>query len=158
MIEATLSEALRETWFGADLPTDVAERLAACAYLQTLPAGHVLVREGAPSLELGIVRSGRVALRVHVPERGQETILTVEPGDIVGWSAIVPPYRATSTAVAVEVVEVLVFDGPALRELLLEPALAAVFYPRVLDAVARRLAATRQQLLDLFGQDRTERW
>lgn len=158
MIERSLSEAMRETWFGADLPPDVAERLAACAYLQTLPVGHELLREGAPSLELGIVRSGRIALRVHIPERGQETILTVEPGDIVGWSAIVPPYRATSTAVVVEVAEILVFDGPALRELLREPALAAVFYPRVLDAVARRLAATRAQLLDLFGRDRSEPW
>ena len=33
------------------------------------------------------------------------TILTVEPGDIFGWSAIVPPHRATSTAVAIEPVE-----------------------------------------------------
>ena len=33
-------------------------------------------------------------LRVRVPERGPITILTVEPGDVVGWSAVVPPFRA----------------------------------------------------------------
>ena len=36
--------------------------------------------------------TGRVALRVRVPERGPPTILTVEPGDVVGWSALVPPF------------------------------------------------------------------
>lgn len=158
MDEHALAAALRETWFGSALSAEIADRLAACAYLQVLPTGHELLREGSLSRELGIVRSGRIALRVHVPERGQVTILTVEPGDIVGWSAIVPPYRASSTAVALDDVEVLVFDGPALRELLAEPTLAAAFYPRVLDAVARRLTATRLQLLDLFAGDRTEPW
>src|SRR3989304_1146259 len=50
-----------------------------------------------PPPGFGLARSGRVALRLHVPGRGQVTILTVEPGDIYGWSAIVPPYRSTST-------------------------------------------------------------
>ena len=35
----------------------------------------------------GVVIKGRVALRTLVPERGMVTILTVEPGDIFGWSA-----------------------------------------------------------------------
>jgi CRP/FNR family cyclic AMP-dependent transcriptional regulator len=158
MTERSLADALRETWFGADLAPETATRLAACAYLQVLPAGRELFHEGSESRELGVLRSGRIALRVHVPERGQVTILTVETGDIVGWSAIVPPYRATSTGIALEEVEVLVFDGPSLRELLADPALAAAFYPRVLQAVARRLNATRVQLLDLFGPERTEPW
>ena len=38
----------------------------------------------------------------------------------------------------------------ALRE---DPALAATVYPRVLEAVARRLGATRHQLLDLYAQE-----
>jgi CRP-like cAMP-binding protein len=80
--------------------------------------------------------------------------MTVEPGDVVGWSALVPPYRATSTAVAVEPTRLLAFDGASLRKALQEdPALAATVYPRVLEAVARRLGATRHQLLDLYGRD-----
>lgn len=158
MTEHALADALRETWFGAALSVPTADRLAACAYLQVVPAGRELIREGGPSRELGLVRSGRVALRVHVPERGQVTILTVEPGDIIGWSAIVPPFRASSTAVALDETELLVFDGPSLRALLVEPELAAAVYPRVLEAVARRLTATRLQLLDLFGRERTEPW
>jgi len=158
MTERSLADALRETWFGADLAPETADRLAACAYLQVLPPGRELFHEGSESKELGVVRKGRVALRVHVPERGDVTILTVESGDILGWSAIVPPFKATSTGTTVDEVEVLVFNGAELRELLADPALAAAFYPRVLQAVARRLSATRVQLLDLFGRERTEPW
>jgi CRP-like cAMP-binding protein len=82
------------------------------------------------------------------------TILTVEPGDVVGWSALVPPYRATSTAVAIEPTRLLAFDVKELRRTLREDAaLAATVYPRVLEAVARRLGATRHQLLDLYTHD-----
>jgi len=158
MTSTLLLEALRQTWFGIDLEPAVAERLVACAHLQVLPPGRGLLEEGGPSRELGIVRSGRVALKVLVPARGEVTILTVEPGDIVGWSSIVPPYRATSTAVTVDEVELLVFDGQALRALLAEPAVASAVYPRVLAAVARRLAGTRQQLLDLLASNGQETW
>ena len=107
-----------------------------------------------PTPAFGIVASGRVALRLLVPERGTVTILTVEPGDIVGWSAIVPPYRATSTAVAVEPSRILTIDAITLRRSLRDdPALAATVYPRVLEAVARRMGATRHQLLDLYARE-----
>jgi CRP-like cAMP-binding protein len=84
------------------------------------------------------------------------TILTVEEGDLLGWSALVPPHRATSEAIAVEPVRLLSFNGADLRAALrADHALAASVYPRVLQAVARRLSATRLQLLDLFSADRT---
>ena len=73
------------------------------------------MREGDDTHPFGIVASGRVALRLLVPERGATTILTVEPGDVLGWSALVPPCRATSTAVAVEPTRLLEFDVETLR-------------------------------------------
>jgi len=133
--------------------------LAALAELRQIPAGHVLFRDGDPSNFLAVVLSGRIALRVRVPERGPLTILTVEPGDVVGWSAVVPPYRATSTAVALVESELAAFDGNELRATLAQDdSLAAAFYPLLLKAVARRLEGTRLQLLDLFSQRWVEPW
>ena len=74
-------------------------RLAALARRRTAKAGEVLMAEGGRSDEFGVVVSGRLALRMLVPERGMVTILTVEPGDLYGWSAIAAPQRATSTVV-----------------------------------------------------------
>lgn len=156
---ATTLAILRGTWFGASLDETTADRLAGLALRRTAAAGEILFVEGSRTDEFGVLVSGRLALRMLVPERGLVTILTVEPGDLYGWSAIVPPNRATSTVVAVETSEVIAFDGMALRLALADdPVLAAAFYPRVLQTVSRRLSATRLQLLDLFSHRDVDAW
>lgn len=150
-----VSAELASSWFGSGLSLHARSRLAECASLQVVPSGTTLMREGEETSLLAIVVRGRVALRMHVPERGTTTILTVEPGDIVGWSAIVPPHRSTSTAVALEESTLLVFQSRRLRALMAaDVALAATLYPRLLEALGRRLTATRNQLLDLYAQER----
>lgn len=147
------------TWFGAALPAAAVEHLRDHVRLAELQSGDVLLREGGPADDLGIVQDGRLAIRLRVPERGDTTILTVEFGDIVGWSALVPPYRSTSTVVAVVTSTVLLIDGPALRaELEADPAAAAPVYRALLAAMSRRLTETRLQLLDLFTTSGMEPW
>jgi CRP-like cAMP-binding protein len=146
--------ALSASWFGAGLSPEAIARLAEIAELKDVEVGTELTREGQVTEAFAIVLSGRVALRMLVPERGMVTILTVEPGDVVGWSAIVAPHRGTATAICIEPVRLLEMRGEALRSLLRSDyALAASVYPRVLQAVSRRLSATRLQLLDLFARE-----
>jgi CRP-like cAMP-binding protein len=150
-----VSAELASSWFGSGLSLHARSRLAECASLQVVPSGTTLMREGEETSLLAIVVRGRVALRMHVPERGTTTILTVEPGDVVGWSALVPPHRSTSTAVTLEDTSLLVFESRRLRALLeADTDLAATLYPRLLEALGRRLSATRHQLLDLYAQER----
>ncbi len=158
MDQNAIVAALNTTWFGAGLPPETQVRLAGLARLEETPAGVELFHEGELNEEFSVVITGRVALRLLVPERGMVTILTVDPGDVLGWSSIVPPHRATSTAVTIEPIRALVFDGADLRALLRsDHALAATVYPRVLQAVSRRLTATRLQMLDLFARDNATR-
>lgn len=149
-----LIAALGSSWFGAGLPPETVARLAAIAEIRAVRAGDEVTREGQVTEAFSIVLVGRVALRTLVPDRGMVTILTVEPGDVVGWSAIVPPHRATSTGIAIEAVTLVELPGEKLRSLLrADHALAASLYPRVLQVVTRRLSATRMQLLDLFARE-----
>jgi len=155
----SLDEKLAAAWLTQGVRPHTNEAFQALAELREIPAGNVLFREGEPSDFLGVVLAGRIALRMRVPERGLVTILTVEPGDVVGWSAVVPPYRATSTAISFADTEIAYFEGTALRAALDDDdSLAAEFYPLVLRAVARRLEGTRLQLLDLFSQRWVEPW
>ena len=152
-------EILRRTPLTAGLGHPERRRLAALCRVHMADAGEVLLREGSETSQLGVVRRGRVALRLQVPGRGSPTVLTVEAGDVFGWSAVVPPYRATSTAIAIEPSELLVFEARALRDALDEDEdLAAALYPRLLRAVARRLEATRLQLLDVFARAEEAAW
>jgi len=154
-----LDDNLAAAWLTNALPPAIRARLARMGRLATLASGDILLREGEPSNHLAIVLEGRIGLRLRVPERGPITILTVEPGDVVGWSAVVPPYRATSTAVALAPTELALFDGQRLREALaIDAELAAGLYPVILSAVSRRLEGTRLQLLDLFSQRWVEPW
>ena len=149
-------DALAAVW--GSLSLDVRQRLAEHAHVVERQPNELLTREGEPTADLAIVLDGRVAIRTRIEGREMLTILKVEPGDVIGWSAVVPPYRATSTATAVGPVRLLAFDAAELRHLLAsEPDLAAEVYPQVLKAVARRLQGTRLQLLDLFTQ-RVEPW
>ena len=119
-----------------------------------------IFQEGADTAFLGLLEAGRVALRMRVPERGDRlTILTVEPGELLGWSAIVAPYRATVDAVATAPTRIVAFEAVGLRSALAtDAALAAELPPLVLETVSHRLTASWTQLLDLFGTHETQPW
>jgi CRP-like cAMP-binding protein len=158
-VESTLERGLTTGWFLAGIPEPARRRLASIGGLTSVPRGATVIREGAAVDDLGVVVEGRLAVRLAVPGRGVVTVLTIEPGDWVGWSALVPPYRATSTIVALESTSIVTFPGWRLRAAMEDdPALAAALFRGVLEAVARRLAATRTQLLDLFARAEGEPW
>jgi CRP/FNR family cyclic AMP-dependent transcriptional regulator len=119
-----------------------------------------IIQEGADTPFLGLLQAGRVALRMRVPERGQRlTILTVEPGELLGWSAVVAPYRATVDAIATEPTRIVAFEAEALRRALAtDPAVAAELPSLILETVSHRLTASWTQLLDLFGTQETQPW
>lgn len=157
--QASIVAALNSTWFASGLEPETQTRLAEIARVFHGEPGQELFHEGGPSDLFGVVIRGRIALRTLVPERGEITILTIEPGDVFGWSTLVPPYRSTSTATAIEPVEAIVFEAAGIRAALrTDCQLAIALYPRLLVAVSRRLNATRHQLLDLFAAEEVRSW
>ena len=134
-------------------------KLAEIASALVFVTGEVILRDAAPTPFLGLVESGRIGLRLAVPERGNQTVVTIEPGELVGWSALVSPYRATAEAVALEPTTIEAFDSARLRELLAtDRELAAELMPIVLSCVSDRLTSSWQQLLDLFSTDASDPW
>ena len=154
-----LAEHIRATWFGSDLPDASLQRLGSMAREYEAPARTRLLREGDETNELSILVDGRIALTEHVAGRGSVTLMSAEPGDVFGWTAIIPPFRATATVVSLEPVKVIAVEADALRaELKDDCVLSAGVYPRLAEALARRLEATRQQLLDLYGSEQRPPW
>lgn len=143
-------DAIGGTWFGGGLPADSLDRLAALGVLRQASPGEVLLREGTPAQELDLVLAGRVGVTSREPGRGEVVLMTVEPGDIVGWSVLLAPLPATATVRAIDHTRLVAFPGRELRAMLAtDPVLSAAVHRQALDAVARRLLATRHQLLDL---------
>ena len=157
--QASIVASLNSSWFASGLEPETATRLAELAHAYHAEPGEELFHEGDPSDLFGVVIRGRIALRTLVPERGEITILTIEPGDVFGWSTVVPPYRSTSNATAIEAVEAIVFEAAGIRAALrTDCELAIALYPRIMLAVSRRLTATRHQLLDLYAAEEVRSW
>jgi CRP-like cAMP-binding protein len=147
-----LTAVLAATWFARDLSPRARDHLAALGTLTNIPEGTTVLREGDVCRSIGVVISGRVALRLRLPGGDDRTILTVEPGDVFGWSAVLPPAIATASAVAIVPTQAVMVDGDRLRAAFeADTDLAAAIYNRLLVSVVRRLGATRTQLLDLYG-------
>jgi len=68
-----------------------------------VPTGTSLFRLGDPADRLFVIERGRIRLTLPMQVRGRGEDVFVEersPGQTVGWSALIPPYRFTLTATA----------------------------------------------------------
>ena len=134
------------------LPPEDLDLLAGCGRNVVVPDGELLGREGAVADVCYLVRRGRVGLEAQVPGSGSVRFLTVGPGELVGWSWLIPPHRWTADARAEGEVHAVALDGACLRRHCTEdPALGERLALRMAQVVAERLAATRLQLLDLYA-------
>lgn len=80
-----------------------AEQVLALGTRLLLPSGTSLFRLGDPADRLFLVERGRIKLTLPMRVRDREEEIFVEergPGQIVGWSALIPPHRFTLTATA----------------------------------------------------------
>lgn len=145
---------LSQVPFCARLPDAGLRCLADCAQPRSFDAGQVLFHEGTVSSDLFLMRRGRVQLQMRVPGRGSVPILTLGPGQLVGWSAAMHGGEMTTSAIALETTEVFALAGDTIRTLCEQDhELGFRFMQQLAGALARRLVATRLQLLDLFATD-----
>ena len=143
------------SWYGsflASLSPRAREKVLALADSFRYNEGETIFREGDPSLYVYVVKTGHVAIEIHVPSKGRRTILTVGPGDLFSWSALVEPRLGTASARAIEETEALGIKGGSLLDLCLQdPELGFELYRALAGVITARLIATRLQLLDVFA-------
>jgi CRP/FNR family transcriptional regulator, cyclic AMP receptor protein len=148
----TLDDLVLEAPVFAGLEPRYAGLLAGCARTAGWEAGDMLFREGEPADLFYVIRRGRVALELFLPNRGPLTIETLEPGEVIGWSWLVPPYRWHFDGRAVEPVRAVAVDGACLRGKCAEdPAFGYELMSRFSQVMLERLQATRLRLADLYG-------
>jgi CRP-like cAMP-binding protein len=142
-------------WLGsflAHLSPRVQEKLLELGEAFRYSEGQTVFHEGDPSLYLYIVKSGQVAIDVHIASKGRRSIMTAGPGDLFSWSALVEPRLETASARAVEETEALGIKGGALMDLCREDTgLGFEVYHELAEVISARLIATRLQLLDMLA-------
>lgn len=145
-------DVLRELNFAADLPEHVLDGLAAAAAVVEFAAGEAIFQEGVENHFLYVLERGRVGLDMYVPGRGRTRILSVGPGDVLAWSALLGDGVMTVSATALENIRAVVLPGPKMLEVCsANHEIGFCLMRRMAMALAQRLVATRLQLLDLFA-------
>jgi len=148
----SLERIIREHPFFSGLDEAFIQLVCGCAKNVRYEAGQYLFHEGGAADQLFLVRHGRVALEVDAPGRGALTFQTLSEGEIVGLSALIPPYRWTSDARAIDLVRALSMDATCLRDKCeADHNLGYEVMKRFVPVLVGRLQATRIQSLDLYG-------
>src|SRR5262252_4064104 len=128
------------------LTRDDAQQAFALGARITIASGAKLFRLGEEADRIFLISRGRLKLTMPMHVRGCEQDVMVEelgPGQTVGWSAFIPPYRFTLTAEAPLETEVVAFSREALKHYFMA-------HPGIGCKVFLNLAAVIGQRLQLF--------
>ena len=125
---------------------------AGCAINIRVDPHDYIIREGEEANQFFLIRQGRVVLETHAPPRKALVIETLGPGDIIGWSWLLPPHIWKFNARATTRAMLIALDGKCLRtKCLANHELAYEILKRFSGIIERRLEATRLQLLDVYA-------
>lgn len=153
MTDTELVELLSTQPFFTGMPKAHLELIVPCAREVWFAAGEHLFRQDRPANCFYILLEGKVSLSVHSPRRGAVPIQTVAAGEPLGWSWLTPPFRWHFDGETLTPVRAVVFQAACLRELMDRHfPLGYELLKRGVDIMARRLQATRLQLLDVYGE------
>jgi CRP/FNR family transcriptional regulator, cyclic AMP receptor protein len=145
----TLEPLLAEHPFSRSLAPQHLHRLVGCASNVRFEAGAFICREGAPADAFYLIREGQVALETTGPT--PLTILTIDAGEVLGWSWLFEPYRWQFDARAVEATRAIALDARCLRDKCeTDHDFGYALLKQFALMVVRRLSATRLQLLNAY--------
>jgi CRP/FNR family cyclic AMP-dependent transcriptional regulator len=150
----TLEALLAEHPFFEDLERKYLQIIAGCASNVVFQEGEQIFKEGDDADYFYVIRHGKVALEVFVRRKGPVNFLSVEDGDVIGWSWMFPPYKWHFDARAMELTRAAAFDARCLRgKFDDDPRLGFELMKRFASVMLDRLNISRLQLLDIYGKN-----
>lgn len=158
-------EKLRRYELFAGFNHDQLTRLAMAGHELHVPTGHTFFCEGERLRSLYFVEEGEVGVTLGIPDQKIEqdprdhilgnlmlenvTVSTVGPGELFGWSALIPPHETTASTWAITDCSTFTLDCDELNGVFLDDCtfgylmmqkVAAVMRHRLRDMHVRCLA------------------
>ncbi len=148
----TLEDTIRAHPFFAGVSDEFLKLVVGCAKNVHFDAGQYVGHEADPADHLYLIRQGRVAFEIAAPGRGPMIFQTIGEGEIVGVSWLIPPYRWSYDAKAVDFVRAIAIDATCLRDKCeADHHLGYEMMKRFVPVLVQRLHGTRLQILDVYG-------
>lgn len=147
----TVEELLKSHLFFDGMREEHLQTLSACGDTVHFASRETIFREGEEANLFYIILLGKVAVDIQASHRGSITIQTIDAGEILGWSWLIPPYKWRFNARAVEDTSAIVMDGRCLRGRFEQDSrLGYELFRRFAQVFSKRLEYTILQLLDLY--------
>jgi CRP-like cAMP-binding protein len=140
-------ELLRRYPYFAHIGEESLKAVAKIAEERFVPAGTQMFSEGDPADVMNIIVRGEVKIQYVLGSGERRTVDTLADGDILGWSALVEPYKYTAVGTASRDTQLVAIQAARLRELCAQdPLMGYRLTAQIAKLLAHRLEGARVQL------------
>jgi CRP-like cAMP-binding protein len=147
-------ESLREIRFLHDMGPKHLEQIANISRFRDYNEGDIVFRQGDAAQQLYLIVHGNVSLEICAASVGCKQILTLGSGELLGWSSVLEQSCYTARARVLDVTRLVEINvGQFLTICERDPQFGYELMRRTALALAKRLSATRMQLLDVYGSN-----
>ncbi len=128
--------------------------IAKLAEEEDYEVGELLVKQGRTAEKLFLIEDGLVGIYLELGPITHRMLQTASEFEVVGWTSMLPPYRARATAKAIENTRALVFRAKDLIALCEKnPEIGTEIYRGLATLIAMRLNNAFIQLMGVTSQD-----
>jgi CRP-like cAMP-binding protein len=151
MPDTNIKQIIADSKFFSGLEDDAVAFLAANATQKQLTAGKVLFHHGDPAEHFHLLQKGHLSLEIPAIEGPSLELQDIGPGQIAGWSWLIPPNRWSFQARARTDIEYIEFDGVAvLAHCDADPAFGYQLIKRFSALMSERLRFARQKMMEAW--------
>jgi CRP/FNR family transcriptional regulator, cyclic AMP receptor protein len=140
-------ESLRRYTYFAGISEEGLKQIAMIADEKAIPANTRIFNEGDPAGHMLIIVKGEINIEFLLGNGEIRIVDTMVEGDLLGWSALIEPYKMTANGTATKNTELIRIDAVKLRQLCEKDAtLGYNLIKQIAKLLAHRLEGTSVQL------------
>lgn len=149
MSASEIEDFLKGLEFFSGLDAQAISFLADCATWTRVEAGTIVFQHGEAAQRFFVIRRGRIIVEIPAIEGPSIRVQSLGPGEVLGWSWLLPPYEWSFQARAEEDAELLELDGERVRKRCeAEPSFGYDIIKRFSTLMSTRLEAARRKMMD----------
>lgn len=149
----TKIEVFKRCPFVRELNDEQLKFLANMCFSEVFEVGESLVKQGRTQEEIYLIEDGLVGIYLELGPMTQRQLQSASNFEVIGWSAMIPPYRAHNTVKAIETTKVLTFKGKELVKLCdTHSEIACKIHRGLATVIAERLEHAFTQLLGVTSE------
>ncbi len=136
--------------FMDELRPEIRDKIADLVEVRRVEAGEWLFEQDDFADRVYMIKKGKISLIMQFRDSLEDKLPSYGEGDIIGWSALVPPHIYTMGALAEEDTILVGFEGERLLEVMEEDKEAGYYiFRNISQVIGNRLVSVCTQLMSL---------